>query len=66
MKGSDFLETEFSDDTLEEVKLTAQLFSRVTNLEAIGGKEIAPPAEEDIGVSWPIISQPIAILDTNF
>ena len=58
MKGGDFLEIEFSDDTLEEVKLTAQLFSRVMNLEAKGGKKIE--------VSWPIITQPIAILDTDF
>ena len=60
------LEIEFSDDTLEEIKLTAQLFSRVMNLEAKGGKELAPPAEEKIEVSWPIITQPIAILDTDF
>ena len=39
MKGGDFLEIEFSDDTLEEVKLTAQLFSRVMNPEAKGGKK---------------------------
>ena len=66
MKGGDFLEIEFSDDTLEEVKLNAQLFSRVMNLEAKGGKEIAPRGEENIEVSWPIINQPIAILDTDF
>lgn len=66
MKGGDFLEIEFSDDTLEEVKLTAQLSCRVMNLEAIGEKEITPPAEEHIEVSWPIITQPIAILDTDF
>ena len=66
MKGGDFLEIEFSDDTLEEVKLTAQLFSRVINPEAKGEKEIAPPGEENIEVSWPIITQPIAILDTDF
>ncbi len=66
MKGGYFLEIEFSDDTLEEVKLTAQLFSQVMNLDAKGEKEIAPPAEEDIEVSWPIITQPIAILDTDF
>ena len=66
MKGGDFLEIKFSDDTLEEVKLTAQLFSRVINLEAKGEKEIAPPGEEYIEVSWPIINQPIAILDTDF
>ena len=66
MKGGDFLEIEFSDDTLEEVKLTAQLFSRVINLEAKGEKEVAPPGEENIEVSWPIINQPIAILDTDF
>ena len=48
MKGGDFLEIEFSDDTLEEVKLTAQLYYRVMNLEAIGENKIAPPAEEDI------------------
>ena len=66
MKGDDFLEIEFSDDTLEEVKLTAQLFSQVMNLDAKGEKEIAPPGEENIAVSWPIITQPIAILDTDF
>ena len=66
MKGGDFLEIEFSDDNLEEVKLAAQLFSRVMNLEAKGGKKFAPPAEEKIEVSWPIITQPIAILDTDF
>lgn len=66
MKGGDFLEIEFSDDTLEEVKLTAQLSCRVMNLEAIGENKIAPPAEEDIEVSWPIITQPMAILDTDF
>ena len=66
MKGGDFLEIEFSDDTLEEVKLTAQLSCRVMNLEAIDENKIAPPAEEDIEVSWPIITQPIAILDTDF
>ena len=66
MKGGDFLEIEFSDDTLEEVKLTAQLFSRVMTLEVKGGKEIAPPGEENIEVSWPIITQPIAILDIDF
>ena len=66
MKGGDFLEIEFSDDTLEEVKLTAQLSCRVMNLEAIGENKFAPPAEEDIEVSWPIIPQPIAILDTDF
>ena len=46
MKGADCLEIEFSDDTLEEVKLTAQLSCRVINLEAIGEKKFAPPAEE--------------------
>ena len=66
MKGGDFLEIEFSDDTLEEVKLTAQLFSRVMTLEVKGGKEIGPPGEENIEVSWPITTQPIAILDTDF
>ena len=66
MKGGDFLEIEFSDDTLEEVKLTAQLFSRVINLDATDEKEIALPGEEYIDVSWPIINQPIAILDTDF
>ena len=60
------MEIEFSDDTLEEAKLTAQLFSRVMNLEAKGGKEIAPPGKETIEVSWPIITRPIAILDTDF
>ena len=60
------MEIEFSDDTLEEVKLTAQLFSRVITLHAKDGKEIAPPGEENIEVSWPIITQPIAILDTEF
>ena len=66
MKGGDFLEIEFSDDTLEEVKLTAQLSCQVINLEAIGENEIAPPGEENIEVSWPIFNQPIAILDTDF
>ena len=66
MKGGDFLEIEFSDDTLEEVKLTAQLFSQVMNLDTKGEKAIAPPGEENIAVSWPIITQPIAILDTDF
>ena len=66
MKGGDFLEIEFSDDTLKEVKLTAQLFSQVMNLDAKGEKEIAPPGEENIAVSWPIITQPIAILDIDF
>ena len=65
MKGGDFLEIEFSDDTLEEVKLTAQLFNRVITLEVKGGKEIAPRGEENIEVSWPITTQPIAILDTD-
>ena len=51
MKGGDFLEIEFSDDTLEEVKLTAQLSCRVINLEAEGEKEIAPPGEENIEAS---------------
>ena len=60
------LEIEFSDGTFEEVKLTAQLFSRVINLEAKGKKEFAYPGEENIQVSWPIINQPIAILDTDF
>ena len=66
MKGVDFLEIKFSENTLEEVKLTAQLPCRVMNLEAIGENKIAPPVEEDIEVSWPIISQPIAILDSDF
>jgi len=66
MKGGDFLEIEFSDDTLEEVKLTAQLSCRIMNLEAKGGKEIASPGVENIEVSWPIITQPMAILDTDF
>ena len=66
MRGGDFLEIQFSDDTLEEVKLTAQLSCRVMNLEAIGENKIAPPGEENIAVSWPIINQPIAILDTDF
>ena len=48
MKGGDILEIEFSDDTLEEAKLTAQLFSRVINLEAKGGKELAPPGEKTL------------------
>ena len=60
------MEIQFSDDTLEEVKLTAQLFSRVMALQAKDGKEIAPPGEENIAVSWPIINQPIAIQDTDF
>ena len=66
MKGGDLLEIEFSDDTLEEVKLIAQLSCRVMNLEAIGENKIAPPAEEDIEAAWPIITQPIAILDIDF
>ncbi|MDC0191264.1 hypothetical protein OAJ77_08570 [Rhodospirillales bacterium] len=60
------MEIKFSEDTLVEVKLTAQLFSRVMNLEAKGEKEIALPGEEYIEVSWPIINQPIAVLDTDF
>ena len=66
MKGGKFLEIEFLENTLEEVKLTAQLSCRVINLEAIGENKIAPPAEEHFKVSWPIITQPIAILDTDF
>ena len=60
------MEIEFLDDTLEEVKLTAQLFIRLINLEEKGENEVAPPGEENIEVSWPIITQPIAILDTDF
>ena len=65
-EGGRFLEIQFSYDTQEEVKLTAQLSCRIMNLEAIGENKITPPAEEDIEVSWPIITQPIAILDTDF
>jgi len=66
MKGGDFLEIEFSGDTLEKVKLNAQLFSRVMNPVAKGGKQIAPPGGKEIEGSWPIITQPIAIQDTVF
>ena len=66
MKGGDFLEIEFSGDTLEEVTLNAQLYSRVMNPVAKGEKQIAPPGEKEIEGSWPIITQPIAILDTVF
>jgi hypothetical protein len=66
MKGGDFLEIEFSGDTLEGVKLNAQLFSRVINPVAKGEKQIASLGEKEIEGSWPIITQPIAILDTIF
>ena len=60
------MKIEFSGDTLEEVKFIAQLFSRVMNPKAKGDEEIAPPGEEKVEVSWPIITLPIAILDTDF
>ena len=60
------MENKFLDDTLEEVKLTAQLFSRGINPVAKGEKKIAPPEGKKIESSWPIITQPIAILDTDF
>ena len=66
MKVGDLLEIECSNDTLEEINLTAQLFCQVMSLEAKGEKETIPPREENIEVSWPFINQSIAILDTDF
>ena len=66
MKGEgDILKIYFSDDTVEEVKLTAQLFSRVIILEAKNEKETAPLGEEYIEISRPFVNQLIAILDTD-
>ena len=66
MKGGEFLEIEFSGDTLEDGKLNALLFSRVMNPVAKDEKKIPPPGEKEIEGSWPIITQPIVILDTVF
>ena len=60
------MEIEFSGDTLEEVKLNAQLFSRVMNPVAKDEKQIPPPGEKEIEGSWPITTQQIVILDTVF